>query len=213
MQLNTKGNKLVGTLFIRGRHNKTGIIQCEQFTQATAPTEKATTDFFVLISPFNESTAQYYHKKIMPTLTAKSICRLGLLAEEKTCKEDNLELRYLIIIKFGDINMGYKYRVRPFEDGNYAIAEINYIGNDMKLTINIDKSRLDTTPHDDEDDCLIGCKCTKCKQWEPVNGIKRNLFTIILFNTQFFKSVQFRDFINSFNLFLCDFIAAYLLLI
>ena len=70
--------------------------------------------------------------------------------------------------------MGYKYRVWPLEDRNYAIVEINYIGNDMKPNINIDKSRLDTTPYDDEDDCLIGCKCTKCKQWEPVNGIKRN---------------------------------------
>ena len=33
----------------------------------------------------------------MPTLTAKSIWKLGLLAEEKACKEDNPELRYLII--------------------------------------------------------------------------------------------------------------------
>ena len=40
--------------------------------------------------------------------------------------------------------MGYKYRVCPFEDENYAIVEINYIGNDMKPNIDIDKSRLDT---------------------------------------------------------------------
>ena len=33
----------------------------------------------------------------MPTLTAKSIWKLGLLAEEKTSKEDNRALRYLII--------------------------------------------------------------------------------------------------------------------
>ena len=33
----------------------------------------------------------------MPTLTAKSIWKLGLLAEEKACKEDNPELKYLII--------------------------------------------------------------------------------------------------------------------
>ena len=58
MQLDTKGNKLVGTLFIRGRHNKTGIIQCEQFTQGTVHTEKANTDFFVVIPPFHESIAQ-----------------------------------------------------------------------------------------------------------------------------------------------------------
>ena len=44
----------------------------------------------------------------MPTLRAKSIWKLGLLAEENACKEDNPELRYLIINKFGDINMEYK---------------------------------------------------------------------------------------------------------
>ena len=49
----------------------------------------------------------------MPTLTTKSIWKLGLLAEEKAIKEDYPELRYLIINKFGDINMGYKYRVCP----------------------------------------------------------------------------------------------------
>ena len=32
-------------------------------------------------------------KQFMPTLTAKSIWKLGLLAEEKPCKEDNPELR------------------------------------------------------------------------------------------------------------------------
>ena len=61
---------------------------------------------------------EYYHEKFMPTLTTKNIWKLGLLAEEKVIKEDNLELRYLIINKFGDINMGYKFRVCPFEDGN-----------------------------------------------------------------------------------------------
>ena len=73
MQLDTKGNKLIETLFIRGRHNKTGKIQCEKFTEATAHIEKANTDFFVLIPPFDESTAQYYHEKFTPTLTATSI--------------------------------------------------------------------------------------------------------------------------------------------
>ena len=70
----------------------------------------------------------------------------------------------MIINKFGDINMGYKYGVWPFEDEHYAIVEINYIGNDMKPDIRIDKSGLDTILYDDEDDCLIGCKCNKCKQ-------------------------------------------------
>ena len=96
MQLETKENKLVETLLISDRHNKAGIIQCEQFTQSTAHIEKANTDCFVLIPPFNESTAQYYHETLLPTLTAKSIWKLGLLAEEKACKEDNPELRYLL---------------------------------------------------------------------------------------------------------------------
>ena len=98
----------------------------------------------------------------------------GLLAEEKACKEDNPELRYMIINKFGDTNMVYKYRVCPFNDGNYAVVEINHIGNDKKPNINIHKSRLTVIPYDDEDDFLIGCKCKKCKQWELVNGIKRD---------------------------------------
>ena len=106
----------------------------------------------------------------MPTLTAKNICKLGLLAKEKAWKEDNPELRYLIINKFGDINIGYKYRVCPFEDGNYAIVEINYIGNNTKPKIDIDKKRSDIICYDD-DDCLIGCKCNKCKQWELANRI------------------------------------------
>ena len=73
MQLDTKGNKLIENLFLRGRHNKTGIIQCEQFAQATAHIEKVNTDFFLLIPPFNKSTAQYYHEKSVPTLSSKSI--------------------------------------------------------------------------------------------------------------------------------------------
>ena len=98
----------------------------------------------------------------MPTLTAKMIWKIGLVAAEKAIKEDNPELRCLIINKFGDINMGYKYRVCPFEDGNYAIVEINYIGNNMKPDTNIDKSRLDTIPYDDKV-CMLGCKFNKCK--------------------------------------------------
>ena len=86
MQLEIKGNQLVETLFIRGRHNKTGIIQCERFTQATAHIENANTDLFVLIPPFNASTARYYHETFMPTLTAKGIWKLGLLAEESGTK-------------------------------------------------------------------------------------------------------------------------------
>ena len=100
----------------------------------------------------------------MPTLTSKSIWKLGLLAEEKAIREDNPELRYLIINKFGDIDMDYKYRVCLFEDGNYAIVEINYIDNDMKADIIIDRSKLDIIPYD-HNDCIIGCKCNKCRLW------------------------------------------------
>ena len=66
MQLDMKGKKLIETLFIRGRRNKTEIKQCEQFTEATAHIGKANTNFFVLIPVFNESTAQYYYEKFMP---------------------------------------------------------------------------------------------------------------------------------------------------
>ena len=65
--------------------------------------------------------------------------------------------------------MGYKYRACLFEDGNYAIVEVNQIGNDVKPDINIDKSRLDVIPYEDEDECLIDCKFNKSKQWKLVN--------------------------------------------
>ena len=74
--------------------------------KTTAHVEKANTDFFLLIPPFNEPTAQYYHEKLMSTLTTKSIWKLAI-------KEDCRELRYLIINKFDDINMSYKYRLCP----------------------------------------------------------------------------------------------------
>ena len=151
MQLDTKRNKLIETLLIRGRHNKTGIIQCEQFTQTTAHIEKVNTGFFVLIPPFNESAAQYYRERFMQTLATRIIWKIGLLAEEKEIKADNRELEHLIINKSGDINMGCKYRLCPFEDGNYAIVEINYIRNDKNLNINIDKRRIDTIPYDEND--------------------------------------------------------------
>ena len=133
-----------------------------KFAQTTAHIEKANIEFLVLIRPYNESTAQYFHEILMPTLATKNKLKLGLLAEKKANKEDNPELRYLVINKFDDINMGYKYSVSSFEDGNHAIKEINYIRNDMKPIIDIYKSRLDTIPYDDND-CMIGCKCNKCK--------------------------------------------------
>ena len=59
----------------------------------------------------------------MPTLISQNTRKLRLFAEEKACKEDYSELTQLIINKFGEINMGYEYRVCPFEDGNYAIVK------------------------------------------------------------------------------------------
>ena len=114
---------------------------------------------------------EYYHEKFMPTLTTKNIWKLGLLAEEKVIKEDNLELRYLIINKFGDINMEYKFRVCPFEDGNQAKVEIHCIENDMKPNINIGKRRLDAIPYDDKDNCMVECKYNKCKLWKLINKV------------------------------------------
>lgn len=124
--------------------------------------EEVNTDFFVLIPPFNESPAQYYHEKFMPTLSSRSIWKLGLYAEEMANKEDNPELRYLIINEFGDIDIGYKYRVCPFEDGKYAIVKIEYTDSNKKPNIKIDKSRLDIISYDDND-YMLGCKCNKCK--------------------------------------------------
>ena len=66
--------------------------------------------------------------------------------------------------------MSYKYHLCRFEDGNYAIVEINYIGNDTNSNINIDKSRLDTIRYN-ENDRMIGCNCKKCKQQKLINEI------------------------------------------
>ena len=40
---------------------------------------------------------------------------------------------------------------------------MNYIGNDIKPNIDIYESRLAVIPYDDKDDCLIRCKCNRCK--------------------------------------------------
>lgn len=111
-------NPLIEDLFIKGRHNKTGIIQCEQYTQSTPLIKKANTDFIVLIAPFNESSAPYYHEKFIPSLSSKKIIELGNLCLDYQEEENNNELKYLIVNKFGDVSIGYKYRVCPFENGN-----------------------------------------------------------------------------------------------
>ena len=43
------------------------------------------------------------------------------------------------------------------------------------LINNIDKSRLDTIQYDDND-CMTGCKCNKCKQYKLINQILHIFF-------------------------------------
>ena len=51
--------------------------------------------------------------------------------------------------------MGYKYGYKyPVEDRNYAIVEINHIGNDIKPNIDIYKTTLDVIPYDDKDEIV-----------------------------------------------------------
>ena len=64
---------MIESFIIRGRDNLTWVIQYEQFTQDIAHVEKANTDYFVLVPPFSEYTAQYYHEKFMLDLPAKNI--------------------------------------------------------------------------------------------------------------------------------------------
>ena len=79
-------------------------------------------------------------------------------------------MRYLIINKLVDVNMRYKYGVCPFEKSNYSIVKINYIENDKEANIEIDMGRLDVIPYDDND-CMVGCKCNKCKRWKIINKV------------------------------------------
>ena len=88
MQLDTKKNKLIERFFINGRRNHIGVTQCEQFTQDTAAIGKANTGYFVLVPPFSEYAAQYYHEKFMPYLSAKNILKLGKNAVIKSEEED-----------------------------------------------------------------------------------------------------------------------------
>ena len=126
-QNDLKKNPIIQDLFIKGRHNKTGIIQCEQYTQNTATIRNANTDYFVLIPPFSQSTATYYHEKFILNLSPKNIEKVGNLWLDYESRENNNELRYLMVNKYGYITIGYKYCVCPFEDGEkYAIVKIKY---------------------------------------------------------------------------------------
>ena len=118
MQTDVRGNKLIADFFTWGRHNKLGIIQWEQFTQDTACLENVNTDCFVLVTPFTEYAAHYYHEESMPLLSARQIVKLGLDASARASEENNPELRHITINKSGQILFGYTYNVCPFEDGN-----------------------------------------------------------------------------------------------
>ena len=116
MRSDLKENKLIENFFVRGRHPNIGITRCEQFPQDTKNLEKANTDYIVLIAPFNISSATYYREKFISHISVKAIINLGDDAFSKSFNDP--KLNYLIMNKFGDISMGYKYRVCPVENGD-----------------------------------------------------------------------------------------------
>ena len=151
MQTHLKGNKLIENLFVRGRHRKIGIIQCEQFNQDTKHLEKENTDCIVLVPPFDISSARYYGEIFLSHLSVNAIINLGDDAFSKSFNDP--ELNYLIVNKFGGINMGHKHRVCPVQNGDkYILIKIKYGG--CKISI---------------DSCIYGNECTvgnKCQKFE-----------------------------------------------
>ena len=110
---------MIEGFFIRGRHNRIGVIQCEQFTQDTAHIKK---------------------ENFVPDLSAKNIVKIRKTALIRSEVERNPELAYLIINIFGQITIGFKYHVRQFEDGNkYAITKINYGNGKIKPDVSINR--------------------------------------------------------------------------
>ena len=73
--------------FTRGRHKRIGIIQWEQFTQDAAYLEKVNIDYVVLVPPFTEYAAQYYHEKFMSLLPARKIVKLGVDLQQELVKK------------------------------------------------------------------------------------------------------------------------------
>ena len=66
--------------------------------------------------------------------------KTGKTALRRSEEEKILELAYLIINKFGQITIGYKYHVCSFEDGNkYAITKIEYGKGKIKADASINK--------------------------------------------------------------------------
>ena len=113
-QTDLKENKLIENFFVRGRHPKIGITQCEQFPQDTKNLKKANTDYIVVIAPFNISSATYYSH-----ISVNAIINLGDDAFSKSFNDP--KLNQLIMNKFGDISMGYKYGVCPVDNGDKYI--------------------------------------------------------------------------------------------
>ena len=78
----------------------------------------------------------------------KNILKLGKNAVIKSEEEDDAELGYLIINTFGQMTIGYKCHVCPFEDGNkYAITKIEYGDKKTNSSIQIDEHRLGIYPY------------------------------------------------------------------
>ena len=131
---------MIEGFFIRGRHNRIGVIKREQSTQDTAHIKKENTDYFVLVPPFSEYAAQYYHEKFIPDLSAKNIVKIRKTALIRSEVEKNPELAYLIINIFGQITIGFKYHVCQFEDGKkYAITKTKYGNGKIKPDVSINR--------------------------------------------------------------------------
>ena len=155
MQTDLKENKLIENFFVRGRHPKIGITQCEQFPQDTKNLKKANTDYIVVIAPFNISSATYYSH-----ISVNAIINLGDDAFSKSFNDP--KLNYLIMNKFGDISMGYKYRVCPVDNGDkYIWIKIKYSGS----KISVDSCIYGT-------ECTVRNKCQKCEYQLVANKLK-----------------------------------------
>ena len=162
MQTDLKRNELIENFFIRSRHPKIGIIQCEQFTQDIKHLEKANTDYIVLIPPFNISSAIYYGEKFI-LLSVNAIINLGDNAFTKSFNDP--EMNYLVINKFGDISMDYKCRVHAVENGDkYILIQIKYGGS---------KLSVDSCVYGNV--CSIKNKCQKCEYQLIENKLKKEV--------------------------------------
>ena len=131
MQISFKKDQSIAEVFTRGRHNRIGIIQCEQFTQDTPHIEKENTDYIVLIPSFSLSSCGYDHKNFLSCLSPKDIMKLGSFAIKFSDEKGNRQLKYIIKNEFENIVLGYFYHVifsfYPCYDGSdFTISLIKY---------------------------------------------------------------------------------------